>query len=177
MGMRKKSGQSASAGEANERQKEEPTNGEDELVLEFCGYEPQDDGQTECRSPERKIMLVAKQKLGHIPIVLESTFLIHPNRDFESARPLASCIYLVSYRRTHPVSIKNHPTPPIHPTRMCRGKNPMIAPRRNLPRMKKVAPVRREEKANATSVVAMTALGLSSPTISVISLVRILKNG
>src|SRR5258706_14697928 len=110
MGMRKKSGQSASAGEANERQKEEPTNGEDELVVEFCGYDPQDDGQTECRSPERKVMLVTKQTLGNIPIVLESTFLIHPNRNFESARPLASRIYLVSFRflsaHTHPVSIK-----------------------------------------------------------------------
>ena len=90
---------------------------------------------------------------------------------------LAFRIYLVSFRCTHPVSIKNHPTPPIHPTRMCRGKNPMIAPRRNLPRMKKVTPVRREEKANATRVVAITAWGLSSPTISVISLVRMLKNG
>ena len=98
--MRRKSGQSASVGDANEKQQDELTNGEDELVLEFCGYNPQDDGQTECRSPERNVMLVAKEKLGHIPIVLESTFFIHPNRYFESARPLASRIYLVSYRRT-----------------------------------------------------------------------------
>jgi hypothetical protein len=59
--------------------------------------------------------------------------------------------------RAHPVSIKNHPMPPIHPTRMCRGKNPMMAPRRNLPRTKKVMPVRRVEKENAASVVAITA--------------------
>ena len=43
-------------------------------------------------------MRVAKQTLGRIPIVLETTFLIHPNRDFESAQPLASRIYLVSVR-------------------------------------------------------------------------------
>jgi hypothetical protein len=45
-------------------------------------------------------MLIAKQKLGHIPIVLESPFLIQPNGDFESAPPLASRISLVSFRRT-----------------------------------------------------------------------------
>ena len=122
-------------------------------------------------------MLFAKQKLSHRPVVLESTFLIHPNGDFESA-PNISVSQLFHFRaHTHPVSIKNHPTPPIHPTRMCRGKNPMRAPRRSLPRMKKLTPVRRAEKENATSVVAMTTWGLSSPTISVISLVRMWKNG
>jgi hypothetical protein len=30
-------------------------------------------------------MLVGKQKLGHIPIVLECALLIHPGRDFESS--------------------------------------------------------------------------------------------
>ena len=96
-------------------------------------------------------------------------------------RPLSvSPISLVSFRfgaSTHPVSIKNHPIPPIHPTRMCRGKNPMMAPRRSFPRMKKVTPVRRDENENATSVVAMTAWGLFSPTILMISIARMLKNG
>lgn len=96
--MRRKSAQSASVGEANKRRQEELTNREDELVLEFCGYDSQHDGQTQCRGPERKVLLVAKQTLGRIPIVLESTFLIHPNRDFESAQPLAFRIYLVSFR-------------------------------------------------------------------------------
>jgi len=144
--------------------------------MESYGYDPQDDGQTQCCGPKGEVMRVAKEKLGHIPIVLESTFLLHPNGDFEST-PVISLSVRFTLAHTHPVSIKNHPTPPIHPTRMCRGKNPMMAPRRNLPRTKKLTPVRRADKENATSVVAMTAWGLSSPTISVISLVRMLKNG
>jgi hypothetical protein len=43
--------------------------------------------------------------------------------------------------------------------------------------MKNDMPVRIAEKENAASVVAITAAGLSSPMISIIWAVRILKNG
>lgn len=76
----------ASTGRSGRRRKE-PTDGEDELVVESSSYEPQEDGQTQCRSPKRDVMLVTKQKLGRIPIVLESTFLVHPSGDCESAMP------------------------------------------------------------------------------------------
>jgi hypothetical protein len=81
--MRKSVGQSVSAGTS--RRREELTDGEDELVVESCGYDPQEDGQTQRRSPERDVMLVAKQELGSIPGVLKSTFLVHPSGDCESA--------------------------------------------------------------------------------------------
>jgi len=56
-------------------------------------------------------MLVAKQKLGRIPSILESPFLIHPNRDFESAPPSASRIYLVSFHfvSAHSPSLNQKP--------------------------------------------------------------------
>ena len=69
----------------NERRRDELTDWKDELVVKVCGYDPQDDGQTQGRSPKGEVMLVGKQTLGHIPIVLESTLLIHPNGDFETA--------------------------------------------------------------------------------------------
>lgn len=96
--------------------------------------------------------------------------------NLRSSLAASNCLVLFG-ALAHPVSIKNHPIPPIHPTRMCRGKNPIRAPRRNLPRMKKITPVRREEKENATRVVAITAWGLFSPIILVMSLARMLKNG
>lgn len=69
-------------------------------------------------------MFVTKQKLGHIQIVLESTFLIQSNRDFESAPPLASRIYLVLF---HFVSVHSPSLDQIPP-------NPANTPDEDMPR-------------------------------------------
>jgi len=83
-----------------------------------------------------------------------------------------------------PVMIRNTPTPPMQPTRMCRGKKPMSEPSRKKPRRKNVRPmklcetvsglphphldryvipVRILENANATNVVATISPCLSPP--------------
>ena len=76
--------------------------------MEFHGYDPQDEGKAQRRSPKGEVLLVAKQTLGHVPIVLESTFLIHPNGDFESA-PVISVSQDVSFWRTHSPSLDQEP--------------------------------------------------------------------
>jgi len=43
-------------------------------------------------------------------------------------------------RLAYPVSMRKTPTPPIHPTRMCLGKNPIRFPSLKEPRRKKVVP-------------------------------------
>jgi hypothetical protein len=86
IGMRRKSvGQPMSTGTRSGRRQEEPTDGKDKLVVESCGYNPQEDGQTQRRSPKGDVMLVAKQELGGVPSVLKSTLLVHPSGDCESA--------------------------------------------------------------------------------------------
>lgn len=42
---------------------------------------------------------------------------------------------------SYPVSIKKAPTPPIHPTRICLGKNPTRAPNLSAPSKKNVRPI------------------------------------
>ena len=42
------------------RRREELTDGEDELVVESCGDNLQEDGQTKRRSPKGDVMLLAK---------------------------------------------------------------------------------------------------------------------
>ena len=87
------------------------TDGEDELVVESCGYDPQEDSQTQRRSPKRNVMLVPKQELGRIPVVLESAFLIHPNRDCESAFVISFSNFsrFVSFPRMHLPSLHQKP--------------------------------------------------------------------
>lgn len=53
---------------------------------------------------------------------------------------------------------KNAPTPPIHPTKICLGKNSLKEPNLRAPRAKKVRPMRKEERAKATIVVATMSL-------------------
>ena len=60
---------------------------------------------------------------------------------------------------THPVMKRKTPTPPIQPTRICLGKKPMRLPSLKTPSSRKVRPVRRDDSAKATSVVAMIASG------------------
>lgn len=54
-------------------------------MVKSCGNDPQEDGQTQRRSPKGDAMRIAKQELGGIPSVLKSTFFVHPNGDCESA--------------------------------------------------------------------------------------------
>jgi len=49
----------------------------------------------------------------------------------------SSCRRVATLR---PVIMRNTPTPPIQPTRMCRGKKPMREPSRKKPRTKNVKP-------------------------------------
>jgi hypothetical protein len=69
---------------------------------------------------------------------------------------------------SNPVAIKNHPTPPTQPMRICLGMNPTIYPNPEQPIMKNTMPVKMELSAYEVTVVAMTAFGFSSPTIAVI---------
>jgi hypothetical protein len=63
----------------------------------------------------------------------------------------------------NPVMSKKTPTPPMHPTRMCRGKNPMRRPSLRCPRSRNARPVRSEESAYAASVVATISASLFLP--------------
>lgn len=83
----------------------------------------------------------------------------------------------------HPVTIKKAPTEPIHPTRMCLGKtdirlyqrldphccwrkmnlHPIKLPSLSAPRAKKATPVKTEDIAKETMVVAMISSGNSGP--------------
>lgn len=124
-----------------------PTNGEDELMVELFGNDPQKHGETEGRHPETHDPCTPKEKMEGLQCVLETTFFVHPSRDFKpkhvgcvNDRPDAPCLLSHAY----PVSMRNHPysnrqltshpsvgaltTPPIQPTRMCRGKKPIRAP-------------------------------------------------
>lgn len=86
IGMRRKSvGQPTSTGTRSRRRPKGLTDRKDELVVKSCGNDPQEDGQTQRRSPKGYVMFIAKQELGGIPSVLKSTFFVHPNGDCESA--------------------------------------------------------------------------------------------
>lgn len=68
--------------------------------------------------------------------------------------------------------MRKTPTPPMHPTRICRGKKPIMTPRRRYPSRKNVIPVRIEDKANAAIVVDTIWAVFSSPSSLVISAAR-----
>jgi hypothetical protein len=60
-----------------------------------------------------------------------------------------------------PVCRRKKPTPPMHPIRICLGKNPMRDPSLQVPIKKNTNPVRTELAENDRIVVAITDLGLS----------------
>jgi hypothetical protein len=101
-------------------------------------YDAEKYRERERNSPQREVVRVEKDKLerrpGHGEVVL---------RDAQRNRQPAteSVEIFQKLMKTDPVSMRNAPTPPIHPTKICRGKNPMRRPSLRKPRRKKDSPV------------------------------------
>ena len=132
----------------------------------------------------------ARQKAGSHSARLWRLRNNHSNMLYDSEKPSSSSLVLTANLKvwvlvlgsirsnsTDPVMIRKTPTPPIHPMRMCRGKNPIRTPSRKAPRRKNARPVRIDEKAKAARVVAMTSCGRSSPISLANDVAIIWKNG
>jgi len=166
------------------------------MVVSFRN-EPKGHSQEECRHPQAHNAFISEHEFQSIEVISEPALFVHSGRHLEAICEIRGKYreHVMSKSFAYPVSIRNQPflnrinlcmlrrwrnihtTPPMHPTRICRGKKPINDPRRNFPRVKNAVPVRIAEKENAARVVAMTAFGSSSPIMSTICDDIMLKNG
>src|SRR5258707_6916193 len=117
-----------------------------------------------CRHPESQDVCIRKIELEYAPREF-GLFFTHPCRDVQpclNEKDTDSADASKKVRRFNWNMNLACWQGKSYPTRICLGKNPTTDPNFSIPRSKNVNPVKKEDRANATIVVAITCFEFSS---------------